>query len=250
MANQTRGNTGFPNFFSAFRDDPRKEFIQAPVEAARSEIMASVLEVAGLLNVLPDAVIASQQRELARLKATRGDDDPRVVELQATLNRAADLKVMAERGHIRAQRLAVAIAGDREDAFLGFVSDTDLNPLPGLTVRAGQQYSATTDADGYFHIPLGTKTTRATGLGGILDRTGVKDPAATADPLTAQVEILQKSTVIHTDPFPLPLDDGRVYREYVIPKTPGTARDLKNFMTRNTPTEAPAGRAKGKAKRK
>ncbi len=263
MANQTRDNSGFPNIFSAFRgEDPRKQLID--IKAARGEALATVVEVAGLLSVLPNAAIASQQRELERLKATRGDNDPRVVELQATLERAATLSAMAERGQARAERLAVAFT-ESEAAFHGFVSDSDLNPLSGLTVRAGQQYSATTDADGYFRIPLGTKTTRATTARELfqsLSRRTPKDtaaaPAAGSEPgkelATAQVEIVQKGTIIHTDPFPLPLDDGGVYREYVLPKNPATPRDFKSFIGKNTPAaEAPAARkggAKAKAKRK
>jgi hypothetical protein len=262
MANQTRGNSGFPNIFSAFRgEDPRKQLID--IKAARGEALASVVEVAGLLSVLPNAVIASQQRELERLKATRGDNDPRVLELQATLERAATLSAMAERGQARAERLAVAFT-DSEAAFHGFVSDSDLNPLSGLTVRAGQQSSATTDADGYFRIPLGTRATRpatARELFQSLSRRTPKDTAvdpAGSEPgkelATAQVEIVRKGAIIHTDPFLLPLEDGAVYREYVLPKTPGTPRDFKNFIGRNTPAaEAPAARrggAKAKAKRK
>lgn len=257
MPNQTRGNSGFPNFFSAFPGgDARRQLIDEPMKAARGEALASLLEVAGLMTVLPNAVMASQQRELERLKATRGDDDPRVIELQATLERAATLSVMAERGQSRAQRLAVAFA-DSEDVFHGFVSDSDLNPLSGLTVRAGKQLSATTDADGYFRIPLGTRTTPATGLGDLFKSRrppkaaaeATTDPAA--DPAKGEVEIVQKGTVLHTDPIPLPLEEGRVYREYVIPKTTATARDYKNFVDKNTPSaEAPARRGASKAKTK
>jgi hypothetical protein len=246
MANQTRGNSGFPNFFGD-RDgaDARKQFIDGSLEGARGAAIGTLMEVAGLLTVLPNAAVASQQRELERLKATRGDDDPRVVQLEASLARAATLSAMGERGQARFQRAAVALA-DSEDVFHGFVSNGDLDPLPNLTVRIGKQYSATTDADGYFRIPLGTKTGGTWSVRDMLKgatRGAAKVNAeASTEPVPGEVEIVQKGTVVYTDPAPLPLDRGRVYREYVIPREPATPRDFRNFLAKNAAAEAPEGK--------
>ncbi len=246
MADQKRGTTGFPNFFGAGADaDARKQFIDGSLDGARGAAVGTLMEVAGLLTVLPNAAIASQQRELERLKATRGDDDPRVVQLEASLARAATLSAMGERGHARFQRAAVALA-DKEDVFHGFVSDSNLDPLPNLTVRMGKQFSATTDADGYFRIPLGTKTggtwTVRDMLKGTKRAAAKVNPEATAEPAEGQVEIVQKGTVLYTDPAPVPLDKGRVYREYVVAKEPASPRDFTSFLAKNAAPEAPEGK--------
>jgi len=255
MATQSR-KPGFPDFFGDFRSaDMRKQFIEGPADATRGAALGTLLEVAGLLSVVPNAVVASQQRELERLKATRGEGDPRVVELEASLARAAVLGTTAKRGQARLQRVAVAFA-DGEDVFHGFVSDSELNPLSGLTVRMGKDFSATTDDDGYFRIPLGTKGAgRSTGFTDLLNNlhraravivpVDGKDPAA-AEPAQGEVEIVAKGTVLHTDPNPVPLESGRVYREYVIAQKPAGPRDFSTFVTRNAPSEAPeAPRRKG-----
>jgi hypothetical protein len=56
-----------------------------------------------------------------------------------------------------------------------------------------------------------------------------------------QVEILQKGKLLHTDPATLAVDQGSVYREYVIADTePFSAADLKKF---NPAAAAKAARA-------
>ena len=130
---------------------------------------------------------------------------------------------------------ALGSLGDSELAFHGFVSDAGLNPMAGLTVRLsghGQTgkrgLTATTEDDGYFRILLGSK--RNTGkewrsrVGeinvaekiNILTEEQSSTDATSATKTRGQVEILQGEKTLYTDPAGVPIDEGSVYREYVV----------------------------------
>jgi len=79
-------------------DAVRREFIEAPMDAARVAALGSLMEVGGLMTALPQAFVGSQRRELERLRAKRGADDSRVEALQASIDRAGAFRAMAERG--------------------------------------------------------------------------------------------------------------------------------------------------------
>lgn len=240
MATRSR-KSAFPDFFGDMGapEGVRREFIEAPMDAARASALQSLMELAGLLTALPGAFVSSEQRELDRLRATRGDNDPRVEALQASIDRAGALRATAARGEARFKSALAALA-DREVAFHGFVSTPDLAPLAGLTVRlarseSGQVSSATTDADGYFRISLATgrdaqrrnserkPADMAERVAEIFGR--MNQPTKPASRATenengpgehATIEITAEGKVVHRDPAPIPLARGVVYREYVI----------------------------------
>jgi hypothetical protein len=252
MATQNK-KPAFPEFFADTKsaDNLRRQFIEAPMEGAAQQALGAGIELANLLSILPGAFVASQQKELERIKQSKVENDPRVAALEASIEQATVLQTMAQRGQVRAQRALVAVAS-QENVFHGFVSDAELTPLKGLTVRVtgGKRgnagaLSATTDDDGYFSIALGTRSERPaasrlkTGKGLVQRVTDLMmSPGIarlTAEPKSAegegaQVEILRKSTVLHTDPASLNVERGTVYREYVVADTePSSASDLKNF---------------------
>jgi hypothetical protein len=103
----------------------------------------------------------------------------------------------------------------------------------GTTGKRG--FSGTTDKDGYFRIPLSSKRDTTSewsakaakmSFAERLDSFSAKAEADANAPSTsdssasqkrlAQVEILQKDQVLLTDKFALPVDEGSVYREYVV----------------------------------
>jgi hypothetical protein len=231
----------FPKFFADAEsaERVRRQFIDAPMEGARQSALSSALELAKVLSALPEAFAASQRRELERLKSSGQKDDPRIAFLEASIEEANALHTMARRGAARAQRTTVALASGKE-VFHGFVSDGELNPLPGLTVRLtgdkekAKELSATTEADGYFNISLGGK--RKSSRGSAEDAANIaleriaelfshqerekdaRNQPASAFKSVGRVEILRKTKVIHEDPVRIPLNEGSVYREYVISK--------------------------------
>jgi hypothetical protein len=253
-------DTGFPSFFTDAKsvESVRRQFIEAPLEAARQTMFGPALELAQLLRILPDAFVASEKRELERVKASAEKNDPRVAALEASIEQADILRLMARRGEVRAQRSLVAYA-TRNEVFHGFVSDSDLNPLQGLTVQVSASreqgakgLSSTTDADGYFSIPIGRKTATPRGSEKegenispekIADLLANKDKDTTTYEPTGQrkgvrVDILRKGKVIHQDPVPMGLGEGSVYREYAISnKEYSTQSDFQNFV--NQPGEKP-----------
>lgn len=259
MASRGSRKSGFPEFFADVQssESVRRQFIEAPMDAARGPALGSLLELAGLMTTLPEAFVASQQRELDRLEAARGADDPRVQALRASIDRAAALRVTAARGEARFQRALVALA-DSEDALHGFVSGADLAPLDGVTVRldrrdaAGKPLSAQTDSDGYFRIPLGTtrdaqkkRTGKTTGdmAGRVAEILGRMSRVTAAGATTeekeegpaeqASVEIVSKGKVLHRDPVPIRLGRGAVYREYVVPASgPASPADVDQYVAK------------------
>ena len=127
---------GFPEFFAdtTSAENVRRQFIDAPLEVAKSSAFASALDLARMLSLLPEAFAASQQRELKRLKKSAPEDDSRLATLEASIEQAEVLRTTARRGAVRAQRLLAALAS-RNNIFHGFVSDSELNPLESLTVK-------------------------------------------------------------------------------------------------------------------
>ena len=228
-----------------------KEFIEAPMNAARQPAMTTGLELLAFMTSLPDAFIASEERELKRLARTsETKNDARIERLKISIERAQEIRSNTNQGKARIER-ALASLSEQGNVFHGVVSDTDLNPRKGLTVRisakgndrADASRSATTDADGYFCIPLDNgktdprkKTASESGLS-LSDRmaeflsninakydtpadkkasveTAVSDKK---EEVLTQVEILDAGkNILHRDPSPLVVNDGTAYREYVI----------------------------------
>jgi len=212
----TRRRERFPGLGDAQTvEDLQRQFIQVPMDAARAPALATVSDLAALFELLPDAFANSQRRELARITAIAGEDDPRAVRLQNSLDQMAQVKTLAQRGRTRVERFTSV--RDEENVFHGFVTDPDSAPIQSVTVRMtsaqGARLSGTTDADGYFRINFGTR--RRT-------RKAPRNRAA-AESVNAQkdatVEIVRASTVLQRDPVPVATDEGRVYREYVIVET-------------------------------
>src|SRR5687768_3883027 len=166
-----KSKSGFSKLFV----DPKSaesvqgQFIDAPLQAALQSGFVPALEMAKLLRLLPDAFAASQRSELDRIKQSDEKNDPRVAALEASIEQADDLRKVVRFAEIRTQRSLIAFV-NRNEIFHGFVSDSHLNPLKGLTVQvsagkagAAKNLSATTDTDGYFSIALGkTSSPRST----------------------------------------------------------------------------------------
>jgi hypothetical protein len=249
----------FSGLFGSARspEEIRRRFIEAPLDASGPAALASALEIASVLTKLPDVFIASQNKELARLRATAGENDPRADALQASIEQAQELTATAQKGQARVQRVAAAaVAGQK--VFHGFVSAPGLEPVAGLTVRlserkaGGATGTATTDADGYFSMPLGPKEygaadtknrefslsqrinrlmeTRAVNLNASAD---TADTAAAA-PQTEEstVQIFRNKKLLHEDPIPVDLSGGSIYREYVVNEGESAAEDFSEFVWR------------------
>ncbi|MDK2745517.1 MAG: carboxypeptidase-like regulatory domain-containing protein [Nitrospira sp. BO4] len=241
-------------------DAIRKQFLDAPLAAARRPAINLGLEVLAFMAALPDAFIASEERELNRLSRTvEAGNDPRVERLKVSIARATELRTTTQQGKARIDRALVALSGE-SNVFHGFVSDNTFAPQKGLTVRltaarAGATdetfASTTTNADGYFSIPFdresGKKRKGQTPEPNVkssermAERLSRKTAAAAAtagdgNEVLARVEILDaKAVIIHEDPVPIVVNAGTVYREYVIEPKEGRndrARYAGNTATR------------------
>ena len=254
MATQSR-KTG-PKFFAGDQsaENMRRRFIEAPLEAAQQSVLSTSLELAHLLSILPNAFLASQQRELVRLKKSGKEKDPRIEILQTSIDQASVFRTTAQRGQARAKRALAALAAN-DFVFHGFVSDADLTPLKGLTVRLigdkgarAKTLSATTEEDGYFRIVLGAPSNtqrdqeakasplnlsqKIVNLMSGLNWETSTSSTASAEAGGSRVEILHKGVILHSDPVPLSLGNGSVYREYVIVDTKSaSASGLGDFMS-------------------
>ena len=255
MATKSR-KTGIPEFFADTQsaENLRRQFIEAPMEAASQSALGVGIELATLMSILPDAFAASQRRELERVQESGKENDARVAALRTSIEQADVLRTMARRGQVRIQRALVAVAAN-DDVFHGFVSDADLAPLKGLTVRLtggrntrAKAFSATTDDDGYFSIALGAKSDaqrdsgakaspinvsqRITNLMAGLSQETSASSAASAEGGVSQVEILKRGTLLHRDPVLVARDGGSIYREYVIADTEASsASDFRDFTS-------------------
>ncbi|UVT17580.1 MAG: carboxypeptidase regulatory-like domain-containing protein [Nitrospira sp.] len=237
----------------------RKQFLDAPLAAARQPAINLGLEVLAFMAALPDAFVASEERELNRLSRTvERDNDPRMERLKVSIARATELRTTSQQGKARIDRTLVALSGEGT-VFHGFVSDIAFAPQKGLTVRLtaardgdkGETFaSTTTNADGYFSIPFDRPSGKI--RKGRPSEPNVKSSERMAEKLSrktasaatagdgnevlARVEILDaKGVVIHEDPVPLVVNAGTVYREYVIEPKEGTndrARYAGNPATR------------------
>ncbi len=150
----------------------QKEFIEAPMAAARQPAMNTGLDLLAFMSAMPDIFLASEQRELRRMaRTTDNKNDPRIERLQVSIERASELSNTASLGKTRIDSAIVALSSE-DNIFHGFVSDANLKPREKLTVRisairggdtAGDKetksLSATTNADGYFSISLGKEKT-------------------------------------------------------------------------------------------
>lgn len=256
MATRTN-KSGLPGFFAdpQSSESLRRQFIEAPFEAAHTSVLGSLIEVASILSAVPGAYVEAQTRELERVKNSgRDDDDDRVKALQASIDRANAIRTTASRGQARAQRVVMSV-GDRDYVFHGFVSDADFAPLKGLTVRltatdstkTTKPLTSTTEDDGYFRIPLKPKPrdrkgSSAPARSSLLERitsfsssfgAQAHDAGSADQQDTAMVEVLQKGKLIYRDPTLVALGQGNVYREYVISSDRQTsASDLRDFVSR------------------
>lgn len=204
-------------------DDIRGKYIDEPLAAATQPALGTALKLLQFVAAMPDAVAASRRRELERVKASGGDDDPRIAALEASIAYAGHASAAANLARTRVQRIAAGAMSGEDVLFRGFVSTPALAPLEGMTVRLvrnGDQkdakaLSATTEKDGYFSIPRPSKTddiwrAAKSGEGGIeaADTTAVKREVS--------VEVVDRSgTVMYRDPTKLDLD-GSAYREYTV----------------------------------
>jgi hypothetical protein len=242
----------------------RNKFIEAPLESAQQSVLTSGLEIANLLSILPDAFLASQHRELERVKKSGKGNSPRTAALQASIEQTDVLRTTVQRGQARVRRIVVALT-DSDDLFHGFVSDAEFVPLKGLKVRlvdsgktrGAKMLSATSDHDGYFRIPLDVQrdaksraksdqmnlSERITNL--FAGSSKVRNTAASTDSSavsegTGQVEILKKGKVVYRDPVLVSLGQGSVYREYVIASDkPPSASEFRKFMAASQRSSKP-----------
>ncbi len=255
--------TEFPGFFSnKSAESLRQQFIEAPLEAAVESALGSGIEQGNLLSILPAAFVASQERELKRVLSSDIENDPRVAALESSIEQARVLQTMAQRGQVRIGRALAAMA-DNAHVFHGFVSDADLAPLKGLTVRLtgskatrSKTLSTTTADDGYFSIALGTKSDKQQDSGAkaskislaqrISDlmpspRRPIATPSESVQEDASQVEILKKGKLVHLDPVPVARGQGG-YREYVIStEKPPSASDFRKSMSASKSSSKPTG---------
>lgn len=162
MPTQSR-NTGNAQFIpdDLSVDAMRDELLKAKLDAARQPAIESAFELYSFVSSLPDAYAASLQREAERLKKSGKDNAPRLEALKASIDEADKLRLTARAGQARVERALAGLA-EPNDVFHGFVSDTELRPQQGYTVRvvgAGDAegksaLTAKTGSDGYFSITL------------------------------------------------------------------------------------------------
>ena len=234
----------------------QKEFIEAPLAAARQPAMTTGLDLLAFMSAMPDIFLASEQRELQRLARTSDNkNDPRIERLKVSIERATELSNTASLGKTRIDRAIIA-ASTEDNVFHGFVSDTNLKPREKLTVRISairdgdngddkdtKSLSTTTDADGYFSISLGKERNdhRKSGtyestvklseqMAERIASVNAKAKTATAaasnsrgaaatntNEVLARVEILDANkNIIRQDDSPLVVNAGTAYREYVL----------------------------------
>lgn len=251
MATSSR-KSGFPGMFDGqSTENMRRQFIEAPLDAAVPATLGPVSELAKVLTSLPAAFVASQKKELQRVRETSGDYDERIPALEASIEQSEILQVMAGRGQSRVQRLIGSLATG-ENVFHGFVSDPDFAPMSGVTVRltgtkrGRGKAAATTDEDGYFSIALGPNdygtqdsskrslsiSQRVNKLFETRKLDSTVTPEAEKDEEASQstVQILRKNTLLHEDPLPVTVDEGTIYREYVIGEKESSEDDFNEFV--------------------
>lgn len=264
MATNPR-TTGFQQFMADMQspDAVGRQFIDVPLAAAQQSAIGTAAELMSLMRMLPNALVTSQQRELTRLLKSADDRDPRVMALKASIEQVEVLRTTGGRGQARVQRAIETLSGGGE-VFFGFVSDVELAPQEGLTVRLSdakgkgpKAFSATTEADGYFAIDLAKNAStrrssaaaapstnlmqriaamfRATGQ----DAAGAAEPTSDQQGPVGQVDILNKDKLLYSDPMPVLLQNGSIYREYVIPDVSSSSTSGVRDVAK-TPPRRPA----------
>jgi len=250
MATQSRHSGASPFIGDTLSPDGvRKEFIEAPLEAAKQSAIGTGLDLFAFMTALPDVFLMSEQRELKRLSRSAGKkNDPRIDRLKASIERGKEWHTHTRQGKTRIERLLVSLS-EEDNVFHGFVSDVELQPREKVTVRisadrdgekSGKFLLATTDADGYFSISLGkdskvgSKKPMAESTVNLSERmnellmrvnakagTGSSDTksasASNDQEVLARVEILDAAgNVLHQDASPLVVNAGTAYREYLL----------------------------------
>lgn len=138
--------------------DLRTQLLQGKGEAAVIGALSEALDLYSFMSALPDALIASQQREARRLAKTSGEKGPRVEAMRASIAQAEQLNATFKSGRARFDR-GVSAAFDSNDVFHGFVSGPNLQMQKGYTVRlmgadGKQRHAAVTQDDGYFSMTI------------------------------------------------------------------------------------------------
>ncbi|MGH8050924.1 MAG: hypothetical protein ACREPB_09725 [Arenimonas sp.] len=265
MATQYRQSGASPFIGDTLSPDGvRKEFIEAPMEAAKQAAIGTGLELFAFMTALPDAFILSEQRELKRLsRSSKDKSDPRIERLKVSIERGKELHTHTQQGKTRIERLLVSLS-EADNVFHGFVSDTQLQAREKLTVRISaaregekseKSLSATTDADGYFSISLGKESRDGSKkpmpestvnlsdrMNELLMRVNARADTATESKssnekpgasndkeVLAHVEILDANkNVIYQDTAPLVVNAGTAYREYIVDDTTRAGKDRKS----------------------
>lgn len=226
------------------------------MESARQSAIGTGLDLFAFMTALPDAFLASEQRELKRLSRTaEKKNDPRIGRLKVSIERAEELRANAMLGKARVERMLGSLSED-VNVFHGFVSDSDLQPREKLTVRitadrdgekTEKSLSASTDADGYFSIPLGkaenarhksaapeSAVNLSDRMNELLKRVNAKPASSSAaayvdgSEVLARVEVLDAAgNILHQDVSPLVVNDGTAYREYIVDGNQPAVYDTK-----------------------
>src|SRR5258707_11313141 len=104
MATKSR-STGFPEFFAdtGSAENLRRQLIEAPMEAAGPLALGIAVDLAPLMRIIPDAFAASQRRELQRIRNAAGENDPRAVALQTSIEQVDAFRTMVRRAEARVQ---------------------------------------------------------------------------------------------------------------------------------------------------
>jgi hypothetical protein len=245
MADQSKSSSSFQ--YIAGDVSParlRDEILQGKAETVAVGAMTEALDLYAFMSALPDALIASQQREARRLEKVKGDKGPRLEAMKASIAQAQQLNATVRSGRARFDR-AVTSMLEPNDVFHGFVTGPDLQMQKGYTVRLvgadGQQrHSAVTQADGYFTMTIKSDPARKAspvpgkgetqmamldglvnlfgmrGSSGPVKSSGVKGEGDSNAEL-ASVEVLDpRGERVQQDPIPVDLNGGTVYREYLV----------------------------------
>jgi hypothetical protein len=257
----------------ASADDIFKEYIDAPLAAAQQPALNTGMQLLAFMSALPDAFMASEQRELKRLSRNADSkNDARIERLKLSIERANEIHTTAMQGKTRIDRAIMALSTE-ENIFHGFVSNTQLQPYEKLTVRifkdrttdgntkAVDSLSGTTDKDGYFRISLGKETNQrkpassyevpvglSQQMSDLLSKVNKEKTNATrsataqdSKQITVQVEILNADgKQLYLDPNPLVLNEGSAYREYIVDTEARDGGDKSFGAAKPTPAKTPA----------
>lgn len=222
----------------------RDELLQGKAETVAVGAMTEALDLYSFMSALPDALIASQQREARRLEKAKGEKGPRLEAMQASIAQAQQLNATVRSGRARFDRAITAML-EPNDVFHGFVTGPELQMQKGYTVRlvgadGKQRHSAVTQGDGYFTMTIKSDPTRKASaipgkdetqmamLGEMVKRFGMRGSSGpvkgsavkgegNVDAELASAEVLDpRGEVVYRDPIPVDLNGGTVCREYLV----------------------------------